>query len=71
MALYKIHSIPMSSTRVTRQLGMIWDFSGGNTLYWYGAEPYRSINAILLSMGNVWAGFCQIRSNSIVKGHRS
>ena len=67
MALYKIHSIPMSSTRVTRQLGMVWDFSGGNILYWYGAEPYQCFS---VKYGECMR-FCQIRSNSIVKGHGS
>ena len=52
MVLYKVHSIPMSSTTVTRQLGVVWDFSGGKT---YGIGMGLShINAILLSMGNVW-----------------
>ena len=52
MVLYKVHSIPMSSTTVTRQLlGVVWDFSGVT----YGIGMGLShINAILLSMGNVW-----------------
>ena len=67
MVLYKVHSIPMSSITVTRQLGVVWDFSGGNIWYWYGAEPYQ---CHFVKYGECM-GFCQIRSNSIVKGHRS
>ena len=67
IVLYKVHSIPMSSTTVTRQLLGLWDFSGGNILCWYGVEPYR---CHFVKYGECM-GFCQIRSNSIVKGHRS
>ena len=63
MVLYKVHSIPMSSITVTRQLGVVWDFSGGNIWYWYGAEPYQ---CHFVKYGECM-GFCQIRSNSIEK----
>ena len=64
MVLYKVHSIPTSSTTVTRQLGVLWDFSRSNILYWYGAQPYQ---CHFVRYGE-YMGFCQIRRYSNSQG---
>jgi len=53
MVLYEVHTIPMSSTTVTRQLlfGVYRIFMGGTHGIGMGLSH---INAILFSMGNVW-----------------